>query len=353
MKKDVALPRETAAEEMSRYLTSQQPRPCWLPDGYTDPIRFVCLCIDHGARDIIGDSLPDPLEPLSELTAQRFFRGKRILWLFNVLCEQLAFEHGNAFSGSQNTADLLSSFAFLMEKFAIPYLTKRHKDNARMRNAIRSVCDSVKVETVKCAPMLDGSDGGEAHQLALAVVPDEFRRRLRDLLDLDAATRQTAQAADGGEIARKVADAVGNQLKGIQAETTAAVINSHAAKTAAETLLAFRLKDGEKRSERGKAAQAKAKCEGVNAAEKKRAADDMTTALNRVLDRVKNGEQVLAACRAVCRHFKKVGGSGKFGNETWLPLTGWNGKEIKPETLAKNYRTRFGTKKAKKGRGTK
>lgn len=114
MKKDVALTREMTTEEMRRYLTSQQPRPDWLPEGYADPIRFICLCIDHGARDAIGDSLPDPQEPLSELTAQRFFRGKRILWLFNVLCEQLAFEHGNAFSGSQNTADLLSSFAFLM-----------------------------------------------------------------------------------------------------------------------------------------------------------------------------------------------------------------------------------------------
>ena len=174
-----------------------------------------------------------------------------------------------------------------------------------------------------------------------------------ELAERKEAQPTTTQAADGDEIARKVIDAVGGQLKDFQADSTAAAINSHDAKTAAETLLALRLKDKEGRSKRGKAAQETAKREGVNATEMKRAADDRTCALNRVHDRVKNGEQVQAACYAVCRHFKKVGGSGKFANETWLPLTGWNGNPIKPETLAKNYRTRFGTKKAKKKRGTK
>lgn len=361
MKKNVVPTRGMTAEELRQYLTSQQPRPHWLPEGFSDPIRFICLCFDHGAQDAIGDALPDPQKKLADITAQRFFRGKRMTWLFNVLCEQLSFEHGNTLNGSHNAAELLSSFGFLMEKFAIPYLSKRHGDNVRMRNAIQSVCNSVKVESVKCASMLDGSDGGEVRQLALAVAPDEFRQRLTDLLDLDAATQQTTQAADGGEIARKVADAnshvlaklgeVHEVVRNIHANTTAAALNTATINDGVSWLVADRKSKIRSNKERGKTNQATG-----NTEESERAAQDMRTALNRVHDRMKHGSKnVIGECRKVCKEFEplttKKNELGKF--ESYAPLTGVDGKPIKPDTLAKNYRKRFGTKKAKKAKAAR
>ena len=203
----------------------------WMPDGETDPIIYLCRCLDHGASDAVEEDKPDPVTPLAKLTAKHHFAGKRLTWLFNAFCNQLDFESGNGSFGERNTDELLSAFCDFMQWRGVPYLDARHGDNVQIRDALQSICTSIKVETVKCAPMLDGSDGGEAQQLALAVSPDEFRARLTALLELDAATQQTAQAADGDEIARKVADAVGGQLKPMLKPIAN---DAHGAKVAAE-----------------------------------------------------------------------------------------------------------------------
>lgn len=88
-----------------------------------------------------------------------------------------------------------------------------------------------------------------------------------------------------------------------------------------------------------------------NREERDRAATDMKNALKRVHDDpdVRAGKHgaVLAACRRVCREFtpltSRKNALGKY--EEYAPLTGAGGESIKPETLAKNYRKRYGTKK--------
>jgi len=70
----------------------------------------------------------------------------------------------------------------------------------------------------------------------------------------------------------------------------------------------------------------------------------------RIADAEKNGKRVIVldACRAVCKEFKwktkKKNALGKCA-DGYYPLTGADGKPIKPETLAKNYRDRYGGKR--------
>ena len=70
---------------------------------------------------------------------------------------------------------------------------------------------------------------------------------------------------------------------------------------------------------------------------------------------VSGAKNVIGECRKVCKEFvsltTKKNALGKC--EAYAPLTGANDKPIKPETLAKNYRATFGTKKAKKAKAAR
>ena len=118
------------------------------------------------------------------------------------------------------------------------------------------------------------------------------------------------------------------------------------------------------RARNGKKAQAIA--DDMYAAEKQRAADDMHRALERVRDdpdvRARRHGAVLTACRRLCdwtdqaghvHHgkFEPLTTSKKHGEPQYAPLMDWQGKPIKPETLARNYRD--SRKKPKAKRGTK
>lgn len=108
-------------------------------------------------------------------------------------------------------------------------------------------------------------------------------------------------------------------------------------------------------SKRGKENQAKG-----NSAARERAKHDMDEALAKVRNRViaeeeKHGAehvsvQILPICDKVCKHFKplspKKNAFGEFENCEELRKS--NGEPVKPETLAKHYRKKFGTKKAQK-----
>lgn len=108
-------------------------------------------------------------------------------------------------------------------------------------------------------------------------------------------------------------------------------------------------------SKRGKENQAKG-----NSESRERAKHDMDEALAKVRNRViaeekKHGAehgsvQILPICEKVCKHFKplspKKNAFGEFENCEELRKS--NGEPVKPETLAKHYRKKFGTKKAQK-----
>lgn len=105
-------------------------------------------------------------------------------------------------------------------------------------------------------------------------------------------------------------------------------------------------------AKRGRENQAKGDGETRACAEK-----DMKAALQRVRDRVNEKEKkgqkvvVLDVCRAVCREFTpKSARKNEFGKcaDGYYHLTGAGGKEIKAETLARNYRKEYGPKKDKK-----
>lgn len=179
-----------------------------------------------------------------------------------------------------------------------------------------------------------------------AGLKDDLRKLSETLLNANAARADEMLAAINATRETLRAD-----IADVRADTTAAAINSHKAKTAAETLLALRLERREKNKERGKTNQATGNTEADE-----RAARDMQTALNRVRDRIKNGaKNVLGECRTVCKEFEplttKKNALGKY--EAYAPLTGANDEPIKPETLAKNYRERFGTKKANKAKAAR
>jgi len=107
-------------------------------------------------------------------------------------------------------------------------------------------------------------------------------------------------------------------------------------------------------------AQERAKNDPDIAAAKQRAAEDMKKALQRVADdpgvKAKTHGALLAACRRVCREFqeltrKKNEITGKF--LSYAPLKDWQGKPIKPETLAKRFREKYGTARERKARAKK
>lgn len=175
---------------------AQDVRPLWLPDGYSDTLNYISLCLNYGARDAIGDALPDPKTPLADLEPKRFFRGKRMTWIFNVLCDQLEAERRNTFNGSYRTAEILSTFLWFMDNHAEHYIIKRHKNSAQLNDAIKSVHNCVKWETIMSDPNMKGSNGGKLQQPALTVTPDEFRKRISKMLELDANTTNNIGEAD-------------------------------------------------------------------------------------------------------------------------------------------------------------
>ncbi len=98
--------------------------------------------------------------------------------------------------------------------------------------------------------------------------------------------------------------------------------------------------------DRGKKNQAKGA--GENASERQRANHNIGKALARVHERVKKqGQQILAACRWVCAHFATFT-DAKKNAPTYLPLSKADGKPMKPQTLARYYRKRYGSKQGKK-----
>ena len=150
-----------------------------------------------------------------------------------------------------------------------------------------------------------------------------------------------------GQVLAMLGEVYGD-VRNIQADTTAAVLNTATITNGVEWLVADRQRKIKDNKGRGKVNQEKG-----NTEESKRAARDMQTALNRVRDRMKRGaKNVIGECRKVCNEFEplttKKNELGKF--ESYAPLTGVDGKPIKPDTLAKNYRGRFGTKKAKRAK---
>ena len=117
--------------------------------------------------------------------------------------------------------------------------------------------------------------------------------------------------------------------------------------------VAFLVNDRKGKIERNRKRGAENQAKGIDE-DRERAAKDMDTALDRVRRRIadaeKNGKRVIVldACRAVCKEFKwktkKKNALGKCA-DGYYPLTGADGKPIKPETLAKNYRDRYGGKR--------
>ena len=102
-------------------------------------------------------------------------------------------------------------------------------------------------------------------------------------------------------------------------------------------------------TDRGKKNQAEGA--GENASERQRADHNIEKALARVHERVKKqGQQILAACRWVCAHFDTFT-DAKKNAPTYLPLSKADGKPMKPETLARYYRKRHGSKQGKKQHG--
>ena len=153
-----------------------------------------------------------------------------------------------------------------------------------------------------------------------------------------------------GEVHGEVRDIHG-EVRDIQADTTVTALNTATTNNGVAWLVADRQSKIKGNKERGKTNQATG-----NTEESERAARDMQIALNRVHDRMKHGaKNVIGECRKVCKEFvsltTKKNALGKC--EAYAPLTGANDKPIKPETLAKNYRARFGTKKAKKAKAAR
>ena len=169
-----------------------------------------------------------------------------------------------------------------------------------------------------------------------------------EIATLNALTPQRTEAIDKLKHIEEKIDRAREDHADLQADTTAAALNTSRAANGIEFLVSDRKRKLAANKQRGKDNQARG-----NTEEMERAARDMKTALNRVHDRMKKGAtNLLAECRSVCKRFKPLTNRknelGKYAE--CVPLTGASGKAIKPETLAKNYRNRFGTKKARKAR---
>lgn len=160
-------------------------------------------------------------------------------------------------------------------------------------------------------------------------------RFLRSIDQLRASIAQSLLSIAVDQIGNQSTDDLYRKIDDVLRVVQESAKDSHDSKVAAETLLADKVRATAKRRAAGQAAYQKQLREDVNASERQRAQEDMDKALQRVHDRVENGEQVLSACRAVCSHFKNIG-SGK--NATWSPLTGRDGNPIQAQTLARYYR---------------
>lgn len=122
-----------------------------------------------------------------------------------------------------------------------------------------------------------------------------------------------------------------------------------------EWLVSDRKKKKSENSKRGVENQAKGNCEA-----RERSKHDMAEALAKVRNQViakekKHGvrhvsAQILPICRRVCNQFKPLSNKKDKRGEyvSYQKLTGSNGEPIKPETLAKRYREKYGTKKTQK-----
>ena len=121
-----------------------------------------------------------------------------------------------------------------------------------------------------------------------------------------------------------------------------------------KTALDFLVSKKQDRSRKGREAQARTKHMCPNR-EQQAANENRAKALRRVANdpdvKARKYGAVLAACRKVCKEFeplttKKHSITGKF--LSYKPLADWQGKPIQPETLAKNFRTIYGTRKKRK-----
>lgn len=173
---------------------------------------------------------------------------------------------------------------------------------------------------------------------------DKLRVRLKAIQAVPQADNPLARIEQKLDAARK-------DHANIQADTTATAMNVVNIVNGVDWLVQNRMGKMKENAKVGKGNQAKG-----NKDERNRAADDMEKALNRVHDRMKNGAtNVLDVCREVCKNFlpltSRKNALGKY--EDCAPLTRADGEAVKPETLAKNYRTRFGPKKARKAMAAK
>ena len=194
-----------------------RPNPCGIP-RWEDPTRFVCRCFTFADEAVKSALKPlgTPTVAIADIRCGKpgdgYGNGRAVSWLMGELCDQLAFECDEQLSfderdersRARRAADLIGAFRDFMQWSCVPLLERRHtgEDTAKVAAALEAVLRSI-----------------DAEAMALAATPDEFRQRLTALLDLDAAAQPTtAQAADGDEIARKVADAVCGQFKDIAAK---------------------------------------------------------------------------------------------------------------------------------------
>lgn len=166
-------------EEIRKLDTAKRPRrPAWMPQDCADtPTRYLCRCFAQAARDAVETASasagrpPQPLKNISFVYSTERFSVRELL---GRMLDELTFQsHNETFSGPANTIDLLCAFFDFLE-YSVPYLEKRHTD-----------ADGKGGERVAAAvtKIIEGVDGSE---MALAVPPAEFSRRVVALLDLDA-----------------------------------------------------------------------------------------------------------------------------------------------------------------------
>lgn len=182
------------------------------------------------------------------------------------------------------------------------------------------------------------------HFGAYAALANKLRVRLKAIQAVPQADNTLTRIEQKLDAARK-------DHADIQADTTGTAMKVANIGNGVGWLVGEEKRKQQKRAKNGKESQAKG-----NTEERKRAARDMKTALNRVHDRMKNGApNLLAVCRKVCEKFlpltSRKNALGEYAE--YAPLTGAGGKPILPETLAKNYRDRYGTKKERKARAAK
>ena len=198
-----------------------------LPDGNADPIDYLCRCFSYDASEAVEVTMNDPSTPLQDLTGRRFLydypggkraaRPHRMLWLFNALAEQLKINAADTADRSNETSELLCVFTAFIEGYAFGYLTARHPQSANFAAAIDAV------QKTYCQDGL---------LLKLSVSPDEFARRLRTLLDLDA-QRDTPETTNADILIAVKASTTEAHVARVAAERAAAGIEELAAEMTA------------------------------------------------------------------------------------------------------------------------